>query len=496
MKKYIYFMTSNSHWFDLAVKLKENKIAEPILWMGDHNHLDRARELFGSDVVKDFDFFKFKSHKILKDEYHGKFNDFFTSDNYLIAKDRSLKMMDRIDDLAVMSRLDREAVFNMTVIWALSKFEKILPDLLISVENPHTHIHYTILQICKFLNIESVKFNAWTPLPLLSLRNAINHKPININKKLDEKNIQKFSKEIDNYVDNIYQRSEIYKTSHTEIERLESQKTSWKIEQIIKFIKDTFRKYKSKNHYLESRDYDPLNPFKFNTLKKLKIIKRRKTNLIKALNHSVSNEINLSKKFIYFGLHYEPEKTTLPDGGIFHDQFLAILKLREFVPKDIKIYVKEHPSMFYDSLYGFRGRSPLFYRLLKNINNIEILGTNHKTLDLIDKSIFTATITGTLGIESAILGKKSIIFGESWFSGCPNTFNWSEDLNYYELKSKEILSKTHISNFLKEKLRDESLIGLLNSRSSLRFKKYINDDFFINQSYSIYESFKNYFNSK
>ncbi len=210
----------------------------------------------------------------------------------------------------------------------------------------------------------------------------------------------------------------------------------------------------------------------------------------------MSKEINLSKKFVYFGLHYEPEKTTLPDGGIFHDQFLAILKLREFVPKDIKIYVKEHPSMFYDSLYGFRGRSPLFYRLLKNINNIEILGTTHKTFDLINKSIFTATITGTLGIESAILGKKSIIFGESWFSGCPNTLNWSEDLNYYELKSKEILSKTHISNFLKEKLRDESLIGLLNSRSSLRFKKYINDDFFVQQSYGIYESFKDYFNSK
>ncbi len=489
-------MTNNNHWFDLAVKLREDKIAEPILWMGDHNHLNRAKELFGSHVVKDFDFFKWKSHKILKEEYHGKFNDFFTSKNYLIAKDRALKMMDRIDDLAVMSRLDRESIFNMTVIWVLGKFEKSLPDVLISVENPHTHIHYTILQICDFLNIEAVKFNAWTPLPLLSLRNAITHKPININNKLDEKNIQKLSKEIDDYVNNISGSDEMYKTSHTEIERLASKKTSWKIEQITKFVKDILRKYKSKNHYYESKEYNPLNPFKFNAIRKLKILKTRKTNLLKAINNSVSTDVNLADKFVYFGLHYEPERTTLPDGGVFHDQFLAILKLREFVPRNIKIYVKEHPSMFYDSLYGFRGRSPLFYRLLKNINNIEILGPNYKTLDLIKASVFTATITGTLGIESAILQKKSIIFGESWFSGCPNTFNWSDDLKYNVLLSKKIFNKTHISNFLKDKLKDESLIGLLNSRSYLRFEKFLNEDFYDIQFKGIYELFKGYFNSK
>ena len=37
-------MTMNKHWFDIAVKLKENKIAEPVLWIGDHNHLDQSLE--------------------------------------------------------------------------------------------------------------------------------------------------------------------------------------------------------------------------------------------------------------------------------------------------------------------------------------------------------------------------------------------------------------------------------------------------------------------
>lgn len=489
-------MTSNQHWFDVAVKLYNDKIAEPILWMGDHNHYKRAKAKFGGDVVKDFDFFKFKSHLINKEIYNGKYNDFFKSQHYFITKDRSLKMMDRIDDLSVMSRLDREVIFNMTVIWILSKFEKSLPDVLISVENPHTHIHYTILQICDFLNIKSVKFNSWTPLPLISLQNAITHEPVSQIKKLEGKNIEKFSKEIDEYVDNIYGRSAIYKTSHTELERLESKKNSWKIKQFNKFIKDIFRKYKSRSYYKESKEYNPLNPFEFGALRKLKIIQTRKTNLIKALTTFLSKDINLDSNFIYFGLHYEPERTTLPDGGMFHDQFLAILKLREFVPKNIKIYVKEHPSMFYDSLFGFRGRSPLFYRLLNNINNIDILGPNHKTLDLINGSIFTATITGTLGIESAIIGKKSLIFGDSWFTGCPNTFNWTDTLRYNDLISEKLFHKTYISDFLKNKLKNESLVGLLNSRSSIRFEKYINEDFYDIQFKGIYDLLKDFFNSK
>ena len=125
---------------------------------------DKMHEFIGNKFIKNFS---------------TKYNRFFTSEHYLIAKDRSLKMMDRIDDMSIMSRLDREAVFNMTVIWTLSRFEKTLPDALISVENPHTHIHYTILQICDFLNIPCLKFNAWTPLPILSLSNALNGKIIN-----------------------------------------------------------------------------------------------------------------------------------------------------------------------------------------------------------------------------------------------------------------------------------------------------------------------------
>ena len=45
-------MTKNDHWYDVAVKLKDENIAEPILWLGDHNLLSRAKNKFGDEVVR------------------------------------------------------------------------------------------------------------------------------------------------------------------------------------------------------------------------------------------------------------------------------------------------------------------------------------------------------------------------------------------------------------------------------------------------------------
>lgn len=488
-------MTRNNHWFDIAVKLKEEKIAEPILWLGDQHHFIKAKEKFGSGVVKDFDFFKFKSHKISGSNYTGKFNDFFMSKNYLIAKDRSIKMMDRLDDLSMMSRLDREAIFNKTVIWTLNMIERQSPDALITIENTHTHIQHTIFQICRFLNIPCLKFNAWTHLPLLSLENIVNGKQIPVTTEINKTQIETFSKAIKELVYTLNTNSKDYKTEHTEIYRLKSNKISWKTKQLTTILKDTFRKYKSQANYLESKNYNPINPYNLNPIQKLKIIKRRRKNLKKELKLNIHEDLSLNEDFIYYGLHYEPERTTLPDGGIFHDQFLAIIKLRELIPSQIKIYVKEHPSMFYDSLWGYRGRSPLFYRLLSNIDNVRILSHKIKTLDLINASLFTSTISGTLGLESAVLGKKSLTFGDTWYNGCPNTIKWSDTLKYDSIINAEVFDKERIVSFLTSKLKKESVIGLLNSTTKSRFERFIDDDFDEIQFKGIFRLLNEFFKS-
>ena len=199
--------------------------------------------------------------------------------------------------------------------------------------------------------------------------------------------------------------------------------------------------------------------------------------MIKELKINTNDSVSLKEQFVYFGLHYEPERTTLPDGGIFHDQFLAIVKLRELIPNNIKIYVKEHPSMFYKSTWGYRGRSPIFYNLLNNISNVQILSNEYKSVELIRASIFTATISGTVGFESAVIGKKALIFGDCWYRGCPNTVTWSETIDFSSLINKKVSDKDEIIEFLKLKLKNESVLGNHNSTTELRFKNFVSENF-------------------
>ena len=472
MKQYIFFPTWNDHWYDISIKLKEEKIAEPFLWIGDPKHYQRAKIEFGEEVVKDRDFFVFKSHQISNTNYNGKFNDFFFSTEYMITKDRAIKMMDRLDELSMISRIDREAIFNNTVMWTLNKFEKKLPDALIAIEHPHTHIQFTIFQICKYFNIQCVKFNSWLPIPVINLQNVNTGELINRTIEFDDNIVNEYNSSFKKYIQNIYNKRDNYIANHIEIVKLRSNLASWKIQNLISFVKDIFRKFKSKKAFEDSKRYNPVNPFKIDSFQKLRLIRKRRKNLESSLNKNAKDDVSLDVKYVYFGLHYEPERTTLPDGGVFHDQLLSIIKLRDILPDNVKVYVKEHPSMFFKALTGYKGRSPIFYDLIRNISGVTLVHHNVSTLNLIKNSVFTATVTGTVGFESSILGKKSIIFGNSWYDGCPNTLKWNDDLSYAEIINAKVLKKEIIIEFFENLFKEKCAIGFLNSRTEFRLAKY------------------------
>ena len=155
--------------------------------------LIRARLEFGEEVVKDFDFLNLNLIKYLTSIIRENRMIFFHSTNYLIAKDRSLKMMDRIDETSMLSRLDRETIFHQTVLWTLNKIEKQKPDFLISVENPHSHIQHTIFQVCKYYNIPCRNFVSWTYLPVLFVQDTASGNRLNFSKPINKKYLLKFS---------------------------------------------------------------------------------------------------------------------------------------------------------------------------------------------------------------------------------------------------------------------------------------------------------------
>lgn len=130
---------------------------------------------------------------------------------------------------------------------------------------------------------------------------------------------------------------------------------------------------------------------------------------------------DLEGNFVYFPLQYQPEGNTTSWGGVYDDQLLAIEQLSSRLPPDWRILVKENPQQI-----GYQ-RGKWFYERLGGIPQAELVPRTMDTYDLLRKSRFAATITGTIGWESITGGKPVLIFGPgAWYRSLPGVILFTE----------------------------------------------------------------------
>ena len=132
--------------------------------------------------------------------------------------------------------------------------------------------------------------------------------------------------------------------------------------------------------------------------------------------------VDFTRKYVYFPLHLQPEMTTDVLGGKYVDQLLAIEKLRNILPDDWYIYVKENPKQ---KAY-MRGR--YFFERLNLIQNVVFVDRSVDTYKLMESAQFVSTITGTAAWEAITGGKNALIFGKIWFDHFPGIFRF-DDIN-------------------------------------------------------------------
>jgi hypothetical protein len=181
----------------------------------------------------------------------------------------------------------------------------------------------------------------------------------------------------------------------------------------------------------------------------------------KNYNKYAQNNIDFSQNYVYFPLQWQPELTTSTLGGIFKDQLLAIERIRDIIPQDWKIYVKENPKQL------GQYRNKYFFERLNKIPNTVYISKEVNTYDLLKNAKFSATITGTVGWESISGGIPVLIFGKAWYENLPGVIKYNKDIkldtilntkiNHQELEKKfnKLIKKTangivdrgYISNF-------------------------------------------------
>ena len=199
----------------------------------------------------------------------------------------------------------------------------------------------------------------------------------------------------------------------------------------------------------------------------ISIIKRfKKDRRLKVLYGRLIKEPNLTNKYIYFPLHFQPERSTDPEGLHFSNQLTAIHLLRDSLPPNVFLYIKEHPRQFdntnFPDLRKNLYRNEIFYKKIVSLENTELIDINEDSNILIEKSKAVVTLTGSSGWQAIQKLKPAIIFGYPWyatFSGCFHVKTKSDIKNaFFKInKSKNLFTEKELENYifsLKEKLFD------------------------------------------
>ncbi len=169
--------------------------------------------------------------------------------------------------------------------------------------------------------------------------------------------------------------------------------------------------------------------FKFEKYKGVRYKKR-----LKRAYSNIVTPVPVNTPYILVALHYQPEETSCPTGGVYAEQRQIIKNLSDILPDNVKILIKEHTTQFHPDFEGEAGRSLNYYQDLQQISKrISLVSPNLDTFELIDSALATITISGTIGWESVLRGTPAIIFGRSWYEDMPGVF---------KVKSKKELSNT------------------------------------------------------
>ena len=112
------------------------------------------------------------------------------------------------------------------------------------------------------------------------------------------------------------------------------------------------------------------------------------------------------------------------------EQFHAISALRMAFPKNVKIYIKEHPYTYKQPIDprfrpiskpigGSKSRIANYYELFSSLEGVEFIDPMYPSYDLIDQASFISTITGKTGFQALLRNKPVIAFGTAAYREHP-----------------------------------------------------------------------------
>lgn len=126
--------------------------------------------------------------------------------------------------------------------------------------------------------------------------------------------------------------------------------------------------------------------------------------------------LDLREKYLFVGLHVQPEMSTSPRADAYVEQLLVLQLLSACVPRNVKIFVKEHPNQ------DVQSRSRAYYDEILRLRNVQLVSRKSDSKKLVQASLAVVTGTGLVGFESLFHNKPVLMFGHDFFEYAPGAF--------------------------------------------------------------------------
>lgn len=380
-----------------------------------------------------------------------------------------LKMMDRLEPY--MGKLDYETRKRI-YLKHLRFWNHILSENKIthffSGNIPHENYDYVIYCLCKLRNIETVFLHQTVPDFIMILKTIIpfytelNNEFLKLKELYQGKNIDQID---------LGKRAERVYNSQVKSDKLSTPVYMKKAGLFVRFsklsksiIKATSKLF-SFSFYKKVFKPELYKIFLYRTfIKPLSFIPNYCYHI--AYQRKCSKP-DFNTKYIYFPLHYQPELTTVPLGGIYANQLLVVQMLNKYLPDNYQIYIKENPKQ------TRWGRTLPFYKDIASLSKVRLISKKVDTYKLLRKCVAVATITGTAGWEALFRETPVLIFGDFYYQYADGVF---------KIKSNNDL-KNAINAIISENVKPK----LLNTKIYLKAFENVTYSGYYNEIYSVHE---------
>lgn len=130
----------------------------------------------------------------------------------------------------------------------------------------------------------------------------------------------------------------------------------------------------------------------------------------------------LPERFIYVPLHFQPERSTLPEAGIYRNQAVLVAELEAFSAANpelrLEVVVKEHPRQNSGDIRQFNFRETEFYSTLAKNPHVRIVSQHLESEELISKACVVVSANGSSAWEALLAGVPSLTGAFTWHSTC------------------------------------------------------------------------------